>query len=105
VQDYEAEKKKGELERAKEEARLNGDYELTFGTPQGQRVLLDLLKQCGIGRNPFDRDQAIASFRAGRLDIGLYIQARLGLEDLRGKQRLTRMAIAHRKPEEEEQES
>lgn len=54
------------------------DYRATFGTPEGERVLADLVDRNGIFRPTFEQDPYVTAFNEGRrnvlLDILKYLQ-------------------------------
>jgi hypothetical protein len=54
-----------------EKQNLLRDYRECFTTPSGRRVLLDLIKRCGIMENRFHADsERIDCYERGRASIG-----------------------------------
>lgn len=53
------------------------DYQWTFNTPHGDRVLRDLAAYAGIGMTPWAKDDAERNFRLGQQDmvyrIGMFL--------------------------------
>jgi len=54
------------------------DYQIAFGTPEGKRVLLDLIDQCGILRASFEADPYRTAYNEGRRGVALMILGVLG---------------------------
>lgn len=55
------------------------DYQLTFGQPSGQNVLIDLAKFCRADQTTFDADPRIHAVLEGRREVWLRIQQHLNL--------------------------
>ncbi len=60
-------------ERARREAALVADYRAVFASPEGRRVLADLLRRSGIVQSSFAADAGEMAYREGRRRIGLEI--------------------------------
>lgn len=59
-------------------------YQLTFGQPAGQEVLIDLARFCRANETCFDADPRVHAVAEGRREVWLRIQRHLNLssEDL-----------------------
>ena len=55
-----------------DEARTR-DYRTVFGTPEGERVLADLIDLNGLLRPTFNADAQVAAFNEGRRNVVLDI--------------------------------
>lgn len=55
------------------------DYELTFHSPAGQRVLADFAKFCRANESCFDEDPRVHAALEGRREVWLRIQQHLNL--------------------------
>jgi hypothetical protein len=65
------------------------DYAATFGTPNGRRVLWDLLSKCHVFQPSFKPGQSpeMTAFREGERNIGLQVMATMEIrttEELKG---------------------
>lgn len=79
---------------ARTEQELRDDYIHVFGTAAGNRVLMDLVKNCYIF-SPFGQQNASSYAKEGKRELGLYILGRLGLnEDINSLHRLIQMLQA-----------
>ena len=57
---------------AREEHQRRLDYHAVFGSEQGQRVLADILRRCGVMKGTFAGcDTHLAAFHEGRRRVGL----------------------------------
>jgi len=57
------------------------DYQFVFSSPEGQRVIYDLYRNCGWWVTSFVRGEPDAtSFREGARSVALYINAKLKLD-------------------------
>lgn len=54
-------------------------YQLTFNTPMGEDVLIDLAKFCRAGESTFHPDPRVAAALDGRREVWLRIQQHLHL--------------------------
>ncbi len=59
--------------------RRKQQYQLTFGSPAGQDVLIDLAKFCHASESCFDEDPRVHAAFEGRREVWLRIQQFLGL--------------------------
>jgi hypothetical protein len=58
--------------------RLNQIYRRVYRTPDGERLIHDLLRECGILENPLEPGQPdVTNMNIGRQSIGLYVSQRL----------------------------
>lgn len=56
------------------------DYEVTFSTPEGKRVLRDLANFCCAERTAYDPNPQTTAFALGRQDVYLRIKRYLHLD-------------------------
>ncbi len=64
--------------------RLKADYQVTFGSPAGQRVLVDMAKTCKAAESLFDDNEHKQYRNIGRHEVWLHIAGLINLstEDL-----------------------
>lgn len=53
--------------------RVQLDLEAVLRLPQGRRVLLMILEQCGVYRNAYTGERQATDFRCGEQNIGLFL--------------------------------
>lgn len=58
-------------EMDRERARL--DLEAVLSLPQGRRVLMSILEQCGVYRTAYTGERDATTFRLGEQNIGLWL--------------------------------
>lgn len=56
------------------------DYRVVFGSPEGERVLADLIDMNGVLRPTFDPDPNVSAFNEGRRNVLLDILRYLSVE-------------------------
>jgi hypothetical protein len=70
------------LDRFAQVLRRKHDYATTFNSPEGKRVLADLMRRCGMLRDPFKAGAADETAKAtGRQDIGRHIVKIMGMSE------------------------
>ncbi len=65
------EKLSREQELERDRARL--DLEAVLSIPQGRRVLISILEQCGVYRTAYTGEADATNFRLGEQNIGLWL--------------------------------
>lgn len=65
------EKPSREQELERDRARL--DLETVLSIPQGRRVLISILEQCGVYRTAYTGEADATNFRLGEQNIGLWL--------------------------------
>jgi hypothetical protein len=58
------------------------DYKGAFGTEQGQRVLHDLCKTCGLLITSFDENPHMMAFKEGQRNVVLHILNKLKMDPM-----------------------
>jgi hypothetical protein len=53
--------------------RVQLDLEAVLRLPQGRRVLLMILEQCGVYRNAYTGERQATDFRLGEQNVGLWL--------------------------------
>lgn len=61
--------------------RVTLDLEAVLRLPQGRRVLLMVLEQCGVYRNAYTGDRAATDFRLGEQNVGLWLISQIEAVD------------------------
>jgi hypothetical protein len=59
--------------------RRKRNYQLAFGSPAGQQVLIDLARLCRANETCFHEDPRLHAVAEGRREVWLYIQKHLNL--------------------------
>jgi len=58
--------------------QIVSDFEAVISRPEGKRVILWVLEQCGVYRNPYTGTDAATNFRLGEVNVGQRLIAQLG---------------------------
>lgn len=78
-----------EIEQLKARLRLQQEYKTVFESPEGQGVLHDLFRECGVFKTSMDNNSSnMTAFNEGKRAIALHIQSRLRTDNVLAIQRL-----------------
>lgn len=95
IEDYKEEEVR-QIEQEKEFKRLLRDYQLTFSSVHGARVLRDILEQCRVFHLSFTGNANTYLFE-GKRSIGLYIMTMLDKLSMEGLVELREQFIKAKK--------
>ena len=76
---------------------IHDDMAALLRLPQGRRVLMWVLQQCGVYHSIFTGDDAATNFNLGRRDIGLRVLSMIESVDREAYPRLLLMAAQEQK--------
>lgn len=84
---HEDEKRKAEEKAKREREQLLSDYSRVFGTPEGKRVLWDLLVKTHVFSTTFTGNST-GFFKEGERNVGLYLLAMNEMDTAQGLDRI-----------------